>query len=276
MVKIGELNRLQVVKQDDAGLYLDAGKSGTILLPASDVPDSFSIGDKLEVFIYRDSEDDLIATTQTPLAMVGQCAYLKVVDVNRFGAFLDWGLPKDLLVPYGQQQIPMKPGHSYVVYVYLDENTQRITASSKLYKFLAEESIQYDVNDAVKIMICAQTDMAYKAVIDNNCLGLLYKNELKTSLTIGQQLNAYIKTIRDDDKIDLKLDLPSERTRDELSARILQYLSDHGGQSEITDKSSPELIYKQFTVSKSSYKKALGNLYKARLITIGKDKISLT
>ncbi len=276
MLKIGNLNRLQVINEVDFGVYLDGGDMGEILLPRRYVPGGVKINDWIEVFIYRDSEDLLIATTESPLAMVGQCAWLKTVDVNRFGAFLDWGLPKDLFVPFAEQQVPMKPDRSYVVYVYLDQNSGRISASSKLYKYLSEESNTYAVNDAVDIMICADTDLGYKAVIDNTYLGLLYKNEVHEALKVGQRMRAYIKTIRNDNKIDLKLHLPSEFTRDALSAAILQYIADQGGHSDLTDKSSPEQIHKQFGVSKSSYKKALGKLYKQRLIVIEKDKISLT
>jgi len=250
MVRIGNLNRLQVVKDVDFGVYLAADDLGEILLPRRYVPRDCKINDWIEVFIYRDSEDLLIATTQSPSVMVGQCAYLKVVDVNQVGAFLDWGLPKDLFVPFSEQQYPMKPGQSYVVYVYLDENSGRISASSKLYKFLAETSDTYSENDAVNVLICAHTDLGYKAVINNRHLGLFYKNDVHEPLKIGQQFRAYIKSVRTDLKIDLKLHLPSEVTRDALSARILEYITDQGGQSNLTDKSTPEQIYQQFGVSK--------------------------
>jgi predicted RNA-binding protein (virulence factor B family) len=275
MVRIGNLNRLQVVKDIDFGVYLAADELGEILLPRRYVPKDCKINDWIEVFVYRDSEDLLIATTQSPSVMVGQCAYLKVVDVNQVGAFLDWGLPKDLFVPFSEQQYPMQPGQSYVVYVYLDENSGRISASSKLYKYLDEESNTYTENDAVNVLICAHTELGYKAVINNRHLGLFYKNDVHEPLKIGQQFSAYIKSVRADQKIDLKLHLPSEVTRDALSTRILEYITDQGGQSNLTDKSTPEQIYKQFGVSKSSYKKALGKLYKERLILIDKDKISL-
>jgi predicted RNA-binding protein (virulence factor B family) len=275
MVNIGKTNRLQVIKAVEFGVYLDAGDLGQILLPTRDVPVGCEINDWIEVFVYRDSEDLLIATTQSPLVMVGQCAYLKVKDVNKVGAFLDWGLSKDLFVPFAEQQYPMKPGQSYVVYVYLDEHTQRITASSKLHKYLDETSTAFAVNDAVDVLICGQTELGYKAVINNTHLGLFYKNELAEPLRPGQQFRAYIKDIRADHKIDLKLHLPSQVTRDALSTRILEFIADQGGQSTLTDKSTPEQIYKQFAVSKSSYKKALGKLYKQRLILIDKDKISL-
>lgn len=275
MTDIGRLNRLQVTRIVDFGIYLDADELGQILLPSRYVPEDCKLDDWIEVFIYRDSEDLLIATTQTPYVMLEQCAYLKVVDVNQVGAFLDWGLPKDLFVPFSEQHHPMKPGHSYVVFVYLDENTGRILATSKLHKFLNEESHYFDINEAVDLLICGQTELGYKAVINNTHLGLLYKNEVFRPLKIGQRIQGFIKTIREDHKIDLSLQLPGHKHRQELSMQILDYLAEQGGSSSLTDKSTPEAIYQQFNVSKSSYKKALGKLYKEKRILIEKDKISL-
>jgi len=275
MTDIGKLNRLKVTKIVDIGAYLDADELGQILLPRRYAPEGCEIGDWIEVFIYRDSEDRLIATTQKPYVMVEQCAYLKATDVNQVGAFLDWGLPKDLFVPFSGQQTPMKPGDSYVVFAYLDENTDRIVATSKLHKFLNEESHYFDLNEAVDLLICGQTDMGYKAVINNTHLGLLYKNEIFQPLKYGQRIPGFIKAIREDHKIDLSLQLPSEKHRGELAEQILAFLEQRGGSSDLTDKSSPESIYQQFHVSKSSYKKALGKLYKEKRILIDKTKISL-
>lgn len=275
MTDIGRINRLQVNKIVDFGVYLDAYELGLILLPRQYVPQDCKLDDWIEVFIYRDSEDLLVATTLTPKVMLEQCAYLKVVDVNNVGAFLDWGLPKDLFVPFSEQQQPMKPGHSYVVFVYLDEHSGRILASSKLHKFLNEESHYFDINEAVSLLICGQTELGYKAVINNTHLGLLYKNEVFRPLKIGQKIQGYIKSIREDQKIDLSLQLPSPQHRQALSTQILDYLAEQGGSSNITDKSTPESIYQQFNVSKSSYKKALGKLYKEKRILIEKDKITL-
>ena len=275
MAHIGKMNHLQVIKKKDFGVYLDGENLGEILLPTRYLPENCKVQDWLDVFIYLDSNDLLIATTETPYVMVDQCAYLKVVDVNDMGAFLDWGLPKDLLVPYNQQDKPMQPGHSYVVFVYLDESTNRIAASSRLSRFLSEESDYFETGEAVQLLICGETELGYKAVINNLHLGLIYHSEVFTPLRYGQSIQGYIKNIRDDGKIDLTLQLPSERTRDTLGAQILAHLEAHGGTSTLTDKSPPEQIYQQFGVSKASYKKAIGALYKARLIRIDKDKISL-
>jgi len=275
MADIGKINRLRVSKIVDFGVYLDADELGEILLPKRHVPQPCNMDEWIEVFIYRDSEDLLIATTQNPLVMVEQCAYLKVVDVNQVGAFMDWGLPKDLFVPFSEQQQPMKPGSSYVVFVYLSDVDGRISASSKLHKFLNEESHYFDINEEVDVLISGQTDLGYKAVINNTHLGLIYKNEVRRPLHTGQKLKAYIKTIRDDNKIDLSLNPPSQLTRDALSREILDHLNSQGGSSALTDKSSPDAIFEQFGVSKSSYKKALGKLYKDRLILIDKNEIKL-
>lgn len=276
MADIGKINRLKVNKCVDFGVYLDADNLGEILLPKRYVPQDCALDDWIEVFIYRDSDDLLIATTEKPLVMVEQCAYLKVVDVNQVGAFMDWGLSKDLFVPFSEQQQPMKPGRSYVVFAYLSEIDNRISASSKLHKFLNEESNYFDPNEEVSVLICGQTEMGYKAVINDTHLGLIYKNEVLGSIHTGQKHQAYIKCIREDGKIDLSLNQPSELTRDTLSKQILEYLKQHDGVSELTDKSSPDAIFTQFAVSKSSYKKALGKLYKERLIDIDKNQIKLT
>lgn len=275
MADIGKINRLRVSKIVDFGIYLDADALGEILLPKRYVPENCQIDNWIEVFIYRDSEDLLIATTETPRVMVEQCAYLKVVDVNQVGAFLDWGLPKDLFVPFSEQQQPMKPGRSYVVFVYLSDVDGRISASSKLHKYLNEESYYFDINEEVNVLICGHTELGYKAVINNTHLGLIYKNEVLRPLHMGNKLRAYIKTIRDDNKIDLSLNQPSELTRDNLSEQILEYMNQHNGCSKLTDKSTPDDIFNQFGVSKSSYKKALGKLYKERLILIDKSEIRL-
>ena len=275
MVEIGKINNLQVVKILDHGIYLDGEDLGEILMPSRYVPDDCVIGDSLEVFIYLDSADLLLATTETPYVMVGECAYLKVVDINQAGAFLDWGLPKDLLVPYGEQTSPLKIGQSYTVLVYLDENTNRIAATQKLDSRLSEEAQYFKSGQAVDLLIFGKTDLGYKAVINNTHIGLIYKNEVFQPLTHGEKLKGFIKTIREDRKIDLCLQLPGKDARDDLNTRILNHLKNNDGESTLTDKSSPEDIYQCFAVSKKNYKKAIGMLYKKRLIWIEEDKITL-
>ena len=274
-MNIGTINNLQVIKQVEFGVYLDGGEFGEILLPKRYVPDHLSVEDNIDVFIYCDSDDRLIATTETPLAMVGECAWLRVKDVNRVGAFLNWGLLKDLLVPYNEQYSPMEVGKYYPVCVLLDNETNRIAASSKLYQFLEEQSDDLTPQQAVDLLIIQRTDLGFKAVINHTHLGLLFHSDVFQNLKTGQKIKGYIKDIRDDGKINLCLQLPTQEKREELSETILDYLKQNGGSSTLTDKSPPEEIYEQFKVSKSNYKKALGSLYRQRIISIDKQKITL-
>ncbi len=268
---------MRVIKMVDFGVYLDGKDLGEILLPKRYFPDGCKLNDMLEVFLYHDSEDRLIATTETPKAVVGECALLKVVQIDRVGAFLDWGLPKDLLVPYCEQAIPMQVGNSYVVYLFIDEFSGRVTASSKLDRFLPETNLYRKVGQAVEIQIWAKTDLGYKAIIAGSTLGLLFKNEVFRPLRIGQVLPAYIKSIREDGKIDLSLQPAGSQAnhRQELTHQIIDHLKANGGKSPLTDKSPPNDIYVVYHVSKGSYKKALGALYKQRKILIHKDEILL-
>ena len=275
MFNIGKINHLAVVKAVDFGIYLDGEEFGEILLPSRYVPTECSPGESLEVFIYRDSEDRLIATTETPYAMVGQCACLKVVAINRIGAFLDWGLPKDLLVPFSEQRKPMEVGNSYVVFLYLDGETDRIAASTRLSDHLSEKSFYFKPQQAVDLLISNRTDMGYQAVVDGTHLGLIYDNEIFQPLKVGQKLRGYIKQIRPDQKIDLSLQLDDQSTRNALAHHILDYLHAHDGTTTLTDKSPPEAIYKVFGVSKKKYKKELGGLYRSKRILIEKKRITL-
>jgi predicted RNA-binding protein (virulence factor B family) len=275
MVELGKLNTLTVVKAVDFGVYLDGGDEGEILLPARSIPSGVMIGDELEVFIYLDSEDMLIATTDTPKAMVGECVVLNVVEVNQIGAFLDWGLPKDLLVPFGEQQKPMEKGKDYVVYLYIDPASERIAATSKLDKHLAESSPYFKEKQQVDLMICGRTDLGYKAVVNGVAIGLLFNSDVFKPIHYAQSMKGYIKRVREDNKLDLCLQLANREALDELSQNIMKFLEKKGGTSTVTDKSRPEEIAAQFGVSKSSYKKAIGKLYKQRLIVITKNNISL-
>jgi len=275
MAELGKLNTLTVLKRLDFGVYLDGGDLEEILLPRRYVPEGCKVGDQLDVFIYLDSEDMLIATTETPKAMVGESAFLNVLEVNRVGAFLDWGLPKDLLVPFGEQQKPMQVGQSYVVYLYIDPASERIAASSKLDKFIGDTSPYYKEQQQVDLLICGRTDLGYKAIVDGGTIGLLFNNDVLKPISIGQTMKGYIKHIRADKKIDLCLQLVTREALDALSEKILSFLKVEGGRSTMTEKSSADVIAKQFGVSKKSYKKALGKLYKKRLILIEKTHISL-
>ena len=275
MIKIGEKNSLKIVKELDFGIYLDGEEMGEILLPQRYVPETYEIGDMLEVFIYLDSEDRIIATTETPYAGAGDFAFLKVADVNEVGAFLDWGLAKDLFVPFREQKKKMVKGESYVVFIYVD-NSNRIAASSNLDRFADAESSCFEDNQEVDLLICEQTELGYKAVINNSHLGVLYSNEIFRKIDMGLKIKGFIKKIRDDGKIDLCLERPGPAKVNNLSRDIFELLAREGGFLSVTDKSPPEEIYSLFGVSKKTYKKALGSLYKKRMITIEKEGIRLT
>ncbi len=273
MTEIGKVNRLAILKERDAGIYLDGGELGEILLPNRDVPQDFELDDMIDVFIYRDSEDRLIATTATPVAQVGEFALLRCTSTTDYGAFLYWGLAKDLLVPFREQAVRMERGRSYIVYIYLDATSQRLVASSKLNKHLEriamdETAEPFQKDDLVSIMISAKTDMGYKAIIENRAQGILFANEVFRPLKRGEKLEAYIKNIRKDGKIDLVLQKPTYQILDQISQDILARLDANNGYLDITDKSSPEVISSLFGISKKSFKKGLGTLYRKRLITI--------
>jgi predicted RNA-binding protein (virulence factor B family) len=275
MIDLGHYNRLKVVKKVDFGIYLDGGKYGDILLPRKDADKNASIGDSIEVFIYLDSEDRIVSTTLKPKAVVGECAYLKVVEVNRVGAFMDWGLPKDLLVPFNQQQKPMQKGYSYTVFLYIDELSERIAASSRLEDFLTDDPGQLKPDQAVDLMIYGKSDLGFKAVINGRYLGQLFQNEVFRPLHYGEKLQGFIKNVRPDGKIDLSLQQAAHLARNSLAEKILQHLNENNGVSTLTDKSPPDNIYNTFGVSKATYKKALGLLYKNRQIKIEKHQITL-
>lgn len=275
MTDLGRFNRLRATRRADIGLWLDGGDSGNILLPRKYVLDSMQIGDELDVFVYKDSEDRVVATTLTPKAQVGECAYLRVVSTTAIGAFLDWGLPKDLLVPFGEQQRKMQKGYSYAVYVYVDEDSNRIVASSCLERHLRGDSGRLKPRQAVDCLIYGKSDLGFKAIVDGTHLGQFFDDECFRPLHYGESLQAYIKKVRKDGKIDLMLSLPSQLERDKLGTAIIEHLRSNRGVSTLTDKSPPDDIYRTFGVSKASYKKALGQLYKQRSILIEKHQITL-
>jgi uncharacterized protein len=275
MAKIGKINNLKVVKQFDFGVYLDGGEHGEILMPTRYVPENCQPDDMVDVFIYLDSEDRLIATTEKPFAMVGEFALLQAKSVNAVGVFMDWGLMKDLLVPFREQSLTMEEGKWYIVYVYLDAESKRIVGSSKLDKFLDNLPPDYSIGQEVDLLICAQTDIGYKAIINNLHWGILYKNEVKQSLSKGDHIKGYIKKIRDDDKIDLSLYRIGYDKVDDITKNIMDVLEKHNGFVEITDKSPAEEIAQLFGVSKKAYKMAVGALYKAKRIALEPNGIRL-
>jgi len=275
MIKIGQTYELNVIKILDFGAYVDAGDLGEVLLPIRYTPHDLSTGDSIKVFIYLDSEDRPVATTQIPKASVGEFAYLKVLDITRVGAFLDWGLDKDLLVPFAEQHVPMKEGHSYLVYLYIDKLDGRIAASSKIDKFIDEHKAHdFKPQQVVDLIIANSTELGYKAIINHSYWGVLYKNDVFQRLSFGQYKKGFIKNIREDGKIDLSLQ-GGQETRDKNADIILSYLKNNSGFAPVHDKSEPQLISELFAMSKGAFKKAIGSLYKQRIISIESDGIRL-
>ncbi|MFT7639263.1 MAG: putative RNA-binding protein (virulence factor B family) [Pirellulaceae bacterium] len=274
MIQIGRTYNLKVVKNTEFGVYLDAENLDEILLPSRHAPDNLSIDDTVEVFLYLDSEDRPIATTQTPKAEVGEFAYLEVKDNTQIGAFLDWGLDKDVLVPFSEQHRPMIVGDCYIVFLYLD-NQDRITATSKIDKIVLEDD-QHDFRpqQTVDLIIGNSTELGFKAIVDHSHWGLLYKDEVDQRLSFGQSIHGYIKHIREDGKIDLSLK-SSRQIRDNYSQVIQDYLRAHDGFAPVHDKSPPAQISDLFGMSKGQFKKAIGGLYRQRVIAIEKDGIRL-
>ena len=274
-IELGKFTQLEVVKQVDFGMYLDVGEEGEILLPTRYVPEDCKVGDWLNVFLYLDNEERLIATTLTPLVQVGEFACLEVSWVNQFGAFLNWGLMKDLFVPFSEQKMKMQVGNKYVIHAYIDDESFRIVASAKVDRYLSKEKAPYQPGEEVNILIWQKTDLGFKAIIENMYSGLLYDSEIFQTLHTGDTLKAYIKQVREDGKIDLILQKPGFEKVDDFSKTLYHYIADHGGRIGLNDKSPAEEIYDVFGVSKKTFKKAVGDLYKKRLILLHEDGIEL-
>lgn len=275
MIDIGYNNLLKINRFATTGAYLDGEDLGEILLPKKFLTDDLKEGDQVDVFIYFDSEDRIVATTQKPLAHVDMFALLKCVDTSRNGAFLDWGLDKDLFVPFANQKDKMKVGRYYFVYVYLDEVSNRIVASQKLNRFLSDSTPEYQEGERVDIFIGEKTDIGYKVIVDNSHWGIIYFNEMFRKVNQGEYTYGFVKKIRDDNRIDIMLEKSSVKLVDALEQQIYQQLRDNNGFIAVTDKSSPEEIYKLFGVSKKVYKKAVGGLYRQRLIVLTDKGIKL-
>lgn len=267
-VTLGKFNLLEVVKFVDFGLYLDGGEGEEILLPSRYVPEGTEVGDVLRVFLYLDNEERLIATTLEPLVQVGEFAWLEVAWINEYGAFLNWGLMKDLFVPFREQKQKMLLGKSYLIHCHLDEESYRIVASAKVEHYLSEEKPPYAPEEEVHILVWQKTDLGFKVIVDNRFGGLIYDNEIFIPVRSGMQLTAYIKQVRPDDKIDLVLQRSGREAVGSFSEQLLDYLETHEGFCPLGDKSPADEIYSTFGVSKKVFKKGLGDLYKQRLITI--------
>ncbi|WP_187263164.1 CvfB family protein [Pontibacter beigongshangensis] len=276
MVDLGNYNTLEISRAVDFGVYLTS-EDGDILLPTKYIPEGAKIGDMVHVFVYRDSEDRVIATNLTPKATVGEFACLTVKDSTPFGAFLDWGLEKDLLVPLHNQKEKMLPGRKYCVYLYVDETSDRVVATAKLGKYLQNDDIRLVENQEVSLMVIGSTDIGYKVLIDNLYMGILYKNEVFQTVEIGDKLTGFVKTIRPDNKIDVTLRRTGGGFNEvsDATEQILELLRQQGGQLYLSDKSSPEEIYEKLAMSKKNFKRAIGSLYKAGRIVIEPDHIRL-
>lgn len=275
MVKIGKVCKLEVVKFTESGAYLDGGPYGEILLPNRYVSDNLKEEDEIDVFISFDSEDRIVATTDYPILMVGDFGLLKCIAVTPFGAFLDWGLPKDLFVPFREQTVKMEANKNYLVYVYVDSKTGRIAASAKYNKYLNIEEANYSEGDQVELIIANRTDLGYNAIINKQHLGILYGNELFKPISTGDKLIGYIKKVREDGKIDLSLEKQGYEKIDPITQNILEKLKSENGFLPLSDNSDPELIKATLGISKKSFKKAIGALYKNKTITITDDGIKL-
>jgi predicted RNA-binding protein (virulence factor B family) len=274
MIKIGKYNTLRVIKEVPFGIYLDGEDFGEILLPKKFMPKGVTIDEEVKVFIYFDSEDKIIATTQHPFAQLGDCAFLKVIDVNPVGAFLNWGLDKDLLVPRAEQQRPMEKNKSYLVYLKQD-NQNRIIASSKLDYCLDKSQPHFKPGEEVHLLIAESTPLGTKVIINNRNWGLIHTADIFQQLHYGAKMRGYIKTIREDGKIDVVLRKVGQDRIHELATRILKELQDSGGFLPLHDKSPALDIERRFGESKKGFKAAIGHLYKHNKINIEENGIRL-
>lgn len=275
MATVGRYNTLKVLRETSSGYFLDGEELGDILLPGKYAPRRLKEDDEIEVFLYFDSEDRIIATKEEPYCEVGDFALLEVVEVNEIGAFLNWGLQKDLLVPFREQKLKMEPGSWHIVYVYIDEKTGRIAASAKVDKFLGLQPADYKPGDEVELFIYGPCPLGFNAIINNAHWGMLYAGEVFQPLNRGEHITGYINKVREDGKIDLSL-YPAGYKKAQTSAElIIEYLKRNGGFMELTDKSPADEIYETFGISKKNFKMAVGSLYKNRVIEIGQNGIRL-
>lgn len=275
MTRLGDFNVLRVVRAVDFGLYLDGGEEGDILLPKRYVPEGTQVGDDIEVFLYLDSEERLVATTERPKAIVGDFACLQVAWVNQYGAFLDWGLMKDLFCPFREQKKRMERGESYIVHVHIDDDSYRIVASAKVEHYLSDDTPDYKRGDEVALLVWQKTDLGFKVIVDNRYAGLVYRDQIFQPIHTGDRLRGYISAVRDDGKIDIALQPTGIRQTKDFASTLLKYLEEHGGVCPFGDKSDAEDISEEFHVSKKVFKRAVGDLYKRRLISIDDYSIKM-
>ena len=275
MIQLGKTNTLTILRQTPPGMFLGDDENEVVLLPNKYIEKDFEVGQQIDVFVYRDSEDRLIATRLKPFAEVGQFAYLNVSEATKVGAFLDWGLEKDLFVPFKEQKHKMFEGYSYVVYIYIDDVTERIVASSKINKFISNEVLTIKQGEEVDLLVYNETDLGFTCVINGAHKGLIYHNDVFTDLAVGDQVKGYIKLIRENNLIDLSLQNLGFKHVLSSTEKIMEYLNTHDGYLELTDKSSPDLIERRFDMSKSTFKKSIGILYRQRKVTLHDDGVRL-
>lgn len=275
MFHLGKTNTLTILRSTPPGMFLGDDENEVVLLPHKYVEPEFEIGQKVDVFVYRDSEDRLIATRLKPYAEVNQFAYLNVSEVTKIGAFLDWGLEKDLFVPFKEQKHKMIEGYNYVVYIYIDDVTERIVASSKINKFISNEVLTVKQGDEVDLVVYNETDLGFTCIINGSHKGLIYHNDIFTDLSVGDQVKGYVKLIRENNLIDLSLQNIGFKHVLSSTEKILEYLNTHDGYLDLNDKSSPDLIERRFDMSKSTFKKSIGILYRQRKVTIHDDGVRI-
>lgn len=267
-LRLGKRNQLKVLRIKDHGVYLEGGEIGDILLPKRYVPAGTKVGDILDVFLYLDQEERLVATTEHPLIEVGQFAYLECTWTNEYGAYLNWGLMKDLFCPFREQKMKMVRGNSYIVHIHLDKESYRIMASAKVERYLSEETPDYRHGQEVDLLVWQKTDLGFKVIIDNKYGGLVYKDQIFKYIHTGDRMKGYIGTVRPDGKIDVTLQPTGKKLSREFSDALLDYLKENNGYCNLGDKSNAEDIYDRFQVSKKTFKKAIGDLYKRHIITL--------
>ena len=284
-IKLGDYNTLKVVKPaerisklgetENFGIYLDGGDEGDILMPRKYVPEGIKTDDEVTAFVYLDQDERLIATTEKPFAKVGDFAYLKVNWINEYGAFLDWGVMKDVFCPFREMKKKMEIGDSYIVYIHIDSESYRIVASAKVEHFLKEEGAPYKYGEKVNLLVWQKTDLGFKVIVDNKYAGLIYENQIFQYVHTGDKLEGFISQVRPDGKIDVTLQPSGRKETISFAEELLQYLKENDGFCELGDKSEPDAIYKCFHVSKKVYKRAVGDLYKKHLIEINPMGIKL-
>ncbi|WP_253650432.1 S1 RNA-binding domain-containing protein [Vibrio sp. Y29_XK_CS5] len=276
MIKIGQINSLEVIKTADFGVFLDGEDYGSVLLPNKYVPEGTELGAHLDVFLYFDSESQLAATIDKPIAQVGEWGLMKIEGINKTGAFVNWGIKeKDLLIPFSEQRARFTSGQNILVYVYTDKASGRIVGTTKFNKWLDKTPANYEVNEQVDLIIAERSQLGYKAIVNGEHWGMIFPSDVFGKLFIGKKLKGYIKQVREDGKIDLALQKVGVAKMDDLSSKVVELLEKKGGFLPLNDKSSPEAIFEAFRTSKGTYKKTIGGLYKAGKIVIEKDGIRL-